>query len=163
MPSETAGEIKHVQFLKANAVILKEDLQTRNVRAFSLSEFVDVAFVKADGAFCILLQNDLTFVMLEATQCIDAFRAQELSDAEKPDVLWERPQLERLYARLEDEYELKERADVLTRKLTVISDTAKALADIIDTERSLRLELIIVILILFEILIAAYQILWLHK
>jgi uncharacterized Rmd1/YagE family protein len=31
--------------------------------------------------------------------------------AEKPDVLWERPDLERFYARLEDEYELKERAD----------------------------------------------------
>ena len=41
--------------------------------------------------------------------------------AEKPDVLWERPALERFYARL-DEYELKERADVLTRKLTVISE-----------------------------------------
>jgi uncharacterized Rmd1/YagE family protein len=83
--------------------------------------------------------------------------------AEKPDVLWERPQLERLYAKLEDEYELKERADVLTRKLTVISDTAQALADIIDTERSLRLEVIIVILILLEILFTAYQILWLHS
>src|ERR1700720_4999775 len=60
--------------------------------------------------------------------------------AEKPDVLWERPILERFYARLEDEYELKERADLLTRKLTVISDSAKAFADIIDTERSLRLQ-----------------------
>jgi uncharacterized Rmd1/YagE family protein len=81
---------------------------------------------------------------------------------EKPDVLWERPDLERLFARLEDEYELKERADVLTRKLTVISDTAQALADIIDTERSLRLEVIIVVLILLEILFTAYQILVLH-
>jgi uncharacterized Rmd1/YagE family protein len=79
--------------------------------------------------------------------------------AEKPDVLWERPDLERLYARLEDEYELKERADVLTRKLTVISDSAKAFADIIDTERSLRLELIIVVLIAVEIVIAGFQ-LW---
>ena len=79
--------------------------------------------------------------------------------AEKPDVLWERPDLERFYARLGDEYELKERADLLTRKLTVITDTAKALADIIDTERSLRLELIIVVLIALEIVIAGYQIL----
>jgi uncharacterized Rmd1/YagE family protein len=77
--------------------------------------------------------------------------------AEKPDVLWERPDLERFYARLGDEYELKERADLLTRKLTVISDTAKALADIIDTERSLRLELIIVVLILLEIIFTVYQ------
>jgi uncharacterized Rmd1/YagE family protein len=80
--------------------------------------------------------------------------------AEKPDVLWERPDLERAYARLEDEYELKERADVLTRKLTVISDTAKALADIIDTERSLRLEAIIVVLILMEICFTIYQLVW---
>lgn len=82
---------------------------------------------------------------------------------EKPDVLWERPDLERLFTRLEDEYELKERADVLTRKLTVISDTAKALADIIDTERSLRLEVIIVILIAFEILFTMFQIFVLHR
>ena len=34
---------------------------------------------------------------------------------EKPDVLWEKPELDRLYARLEDEYELKERAVALAR------------------------------------------------
>jgi uncharacterized Rmd1/YagE family protein len=80
--------------------------------------------------------------------------------AEKPDVLWERPALERFYARLEDEYELKERADFLTRKLTVISDTAKAFADIVDTERSTRLEVIIAVLIVVEIMIGGLQ-LWL--
>ena len=78
--------------------------------------------------------------------------------AEKPDVLWERTDLERFYARLEGEYELKERADLLTRKLTVISDTAQALADIIDTERSLRLERIIIALILVETIFTGYQI-----
>jgi uncharacterized Rmd1/YagE family protein len=76
---------------------------------------------------------------------------------EKPDVLWDRPDLERLYARLEDEYELKERAAALHRKLEVLGDTAQALTDIIDTERSLRLELIIVLLIVFEIVITFYQ------
>jgi uncharacterized Rmd1/YagE family protein len=40
--------------------------------------------------------------------------------AEKPDALWDRPDLERLYARLEDEYELKERVDALNRKLAVV-------------------------------------------
>jgi uncharacterized Rmd1/YagE family protein len=77
--------------------------------------------------------------------------------AEKPDVLWERPDLERFYAKLEDEYELKERADLLTRKLTVISDTGQALAHIIDTERSLRLERIIIALILLEVIFTVYQ------
>ena len=52
---------------------------------------------------------------------------------------------------------MKERADFLTRKLTVISDSAEAFADIIDTERSLRLELIIIVLIAVEIVIGGLQ------
>jgi uncharacterized Rmd1/YagE family protein len=78
---------------------------------------------------------------------------------EKPDVVWDRYDLERLTARLQDEYELKERTDTLTRKLSVISETAEVLTDIIDTRRSLRLEMIIIALIAFEIVIAGYQIL----
>jgi required for meiotic nuclear division protein 1 len=79
----------------------------------------------------------------------------EVSD--KPDILWDKPHLERLYARLEDEYELKERAESLNRKLAVIAETAQVLTDIIDTRRSLRLELIIVFLILFEVVMTVYQ------
>ena len=78
--------------------------------------------------------------------------------AEKPDVLWDRPDLERLYARLEDEYELSERVETLNRKLAVIADTASTLADIVDTKRSLRLEMIVVFLIAFEIVITFYEI-----
>jgi uncharacterized Rmd1/YagE family protein len=76
---------------------------------------------------------------------------------EKPDALWERPDLERLYARLEDEYELKERVEALNRKLAVVAETANTLADIIDTRRTLRLELIIVALIAFEVVMTLYQ------
>jgi required for meiotic nuclear division protein 1 len=77
---------------------------------------------------------------------------------EKPDALWDRPDLERLYARLEDEYELTERVDTLNRKLAVVAETANTLADLIDTRRSLRLELIVVVLIAFEIVVTFYQI-----
>jgi uncharacterized Rmd1/YagE family protein len=79
---------------------------------------------------------------------------------EKPDVLWDHPELERLYARLADEYELGERADVLKRKLDVIGDTAQALTDIIDADRATRLEAAIVILIVLELIAAIVQI-WL--
>ena len=79
--------------------------------------------------------------------------------AEKPDVLWEKPQLDRLYSRLEDEYELKERLDTLERKLTAVSETANALTDIIDTQRSLRLEVAVVVLIVIEVAIGCFQIL----
>src|SRR5215475_1769444 len=77
--------------------------------------------------------------------------------ADKPDLVWDRPDLERLTARLQDEYELKERGEALSRKLTVVADTAEVLTDIIDTRRSLRLEIIIVVLIAIEVVFAVWQ------
>jgi uncharacterized Rmd1/YagE family protein len=79
---------------------------------------------------------------------------------EKPDVLWDNPQLERLHSRLVDEYELKERAIALSRKLRVIDETTRALTDLIDTERSIRLEITIVLLIVVEILVTFYDLFW---
>jgi uncharacterized Rmd1/YagE family protein len=76
---------------------------------------------------------------------------------EKPDILWDRPDLERLYARLEDEYELIERAETVDRKLGFISTTASALVDLKDADRSLRLEITIVILIVLEVVLALVQ------
>jgi len=82
---------------------------------------------------------------------------------EKPDVLWDRPDLERLYARLEDEYELKERAETLKRKLDTIVETARTLTDMIDANRATRLEVTVVILIMAEILLTLGQIIfWRH-
>jgi len=77
---------------------------------------------------------------------------------EKPDVLWDRPDLERLYARLEDEYELKERAAALKRKLEVIVETAHALTDIIDANRATRLEATVAVLIVAELIASVVQI-----
>src|SRR5215813_3051960 len=77
---------------------------------------------------------------------------------EKPDILWDLPEFDRLYGRLADEYELNERASALSRKLSVIDETARALTDIIDTERSVRLEITIVLLIVVEVLVALYDI-----
>jgi uncharacterized Rmd1/YagE family protein len=79
---------------------------------------------------------------------------------EKPDILWDNAHLERLHARLAEEYELKERAGAITRKLRIIEETSRALTDLIDTERSFRLEVAIVVLIAVEILIAFYNIFW---
>lgn len=84
--------------------------------------------------------------------------AGRIAIAEKPDALWEKPELERLYSRLKDEYELKERLEMLERKLSAISGTANALTDIIDTRRSLRLEWVIVVLIVMEVAIGCFQI-----
>jgi uncharacterized Rmd1/YagE family protein len=79
---------------------------------------------------------------------------------DKPDVLWDRPDLERLYARLEDEYELKERGQTLQRKLDVIVETVRVLTDIIDADRSSFMEAAIVLMILAELGLSLFQIVY---
>ena len=76
--------------------------------------------------------------------------------AEKPELLWEHPVLERLYLRLEDEYELRERHLALERKLDLVSRTAETLLGLLQSERGLRVEWYIVILILIEIVLSLY-------
>lgn len=77
--------------------------------------------------------------------------------SEKPDLLWDHPELERLYARLETEYELRDRYRALERKLELISRTAATVLDILQARRSLRVEWYIVILILVEIVLSLYE------
>lgn len=76
---------------------------------------------------------------------------------DKPDVLWDRPDLERLYARIEDEYELRERTQTLKRKLDVIVETARALTDVIEADRATGLEAAVVVLIVAEIVLTLIQ------
>jgi uncharacterized Rmd1/YagE family protein len=78
---------------------------------------------------------------------------------EKPEILWDMPELERLYQRLADEYELRERQLALERKLALIAKTAETLLDLLQHQRSLRVEWYIVILILVAILIMVYELL----
>jgi uncharacterized Rmd1/YagE family protein len=80
--------------------------------------------------------------------------------AEKPDMLWDHPELERLYARLQDEYELTERARAVERKLDLISRTATTALDILQTRHLLRVEWYIVALILVSILLTLYDMFW---
>ncbi|MGH6662372.1 MAG: RMD1 family protein, partial [Rhodospirillales bacterium] len=78
--------------------------------------------------------------------------------AEKPDLLWDHPELERLYARLQDEFELNDRARALDRKLDLISRTAATSLDLLQNRRTLRVEWYIVILIVIElVLLVLYE------
>ena len=76
---------------------------------------------------------------------------------DKPEILWERPDLEVLYTRLMDEYELEERHSALERKLDLISRTASTALELLNNRSSLRVEWYIVILIVIEIAISLYE------
>jgi uncharacterized Rmd1/YagE family protein len=77
---------------------------------------------------------------------------------DKPDLLWDIPELERIYIRLENEYEIRERHLALERKLGLISSTAETVLDLLQHNTGLRVEWYVVILIVVEILLSIYDV-----
>ena len=73
---------------------------------------------------------------------------------ERPDLLWDHPDLDRLYTRLEAEYELGERAEVLERKFGALGDFTEVLLEIAQDKRAVRLEMAVIALIAFEVLLS---------
>ncbi len=79
---------------------------------------------------------------------------------EKPDVLWDHPELERLWTRLVDEYDLTVRSRAIARKLVVIRETSETLTGLVATRTSHRLEWYIIVLILLEVVLGLYDRFW---
>lgn len=75
---------------------------------------------------------------------------------DKPELLWEYPEFDRLYSRLADEYEIQERHSALERKLDLVSRTAETALTLQQQKTGLRLEWYVVILIVVEILVSLY-------
>ncbi|MGD9637565.1 MAG: RMD1 family protein [Alphaproteobacteria bacterium] len=76
---------------------------------------------------------------------------------EKPDVLWDMPDLERLYSRLSEEYEIKNRNNVLNHKLDLASKTIETLLNLDQHNHSAKLEWYVIILIILEIVAIMYH------
>jgi uncharacterized Rmd1/YagE family protein len=91
--------------------------------------------------------------MLVEHQLVD--RAEVL---EKPELLWDRGDLDRMYARLEDEYEIRERHLVLESKLSLVTTAARTMLELNQARRSLNVEYYILALIVVEVVLALYQI-----
>lgn len=77
---------------------------------------------------------------------------------DKPDPIWDYPELDRLYLRLEDEYELRERLLTLEGKLSLVSKTVETTLGMLQRDSSHRVEWYIVILIVVEIFLSVYDI-----
>lgn len=77
---------------------------------------------------------------------------------DKPDLTWEEPELDKLYNNLALDYELEDRYDILTEKMKLIFNNVEFIIDYIDARRSITLEAVIVLLIIFEIILFLVQI-----
>lgn len=79
--------------------------------------------------------------------------------SEKPELLWDHPELERLYARLAEDYELRDRTRALDHKQDVILRTSEIMLGLIQERGNTRLEWYVVLLILAELAVAVWSLL----
>ena len=82
---------------------------------------------------------------------------------DKPDILWDLPELEKLYHLLINEYEIEERQQVLEGRLKMITDTVSFNTNILDYISSHRVEWYITLLILVEIFLTLYEMFIKHR
>ena len=99
-----------------------------------------------------LLLKHLSQVLLDQQEMLG-----RIAISDKPDALWERPDLERLYLRTSEEFEIIGRFESVEAKLRLIGTTIRTALDLEQSRRSLRVEWYIVILILFEIFLTLYE------
>jgi uncharacterized Rmd1/YagE family protein len=79
--------------------------------------------------------------------------------SEKPELLWDHAELERFYARLAEEYELRDRSRALDHKQEVILRSSEMLLGLVQERGNTRLEWYVLVLILAELAVAIYSIL----
>lgn len=158
LPDTDIPRIQVVADILAKSLIL-EDYELRSAGAFDRVE--PLAERMQSGGHLPRQGKDLLRHIGEILQTQHRMvgRAQV---GEKPDVLWEHPQLERFWQRLENEYEIGERQLALERKLELISSTVETLLGLLQDRRTLRVEWYIVILILVEIVLTLYELFFRH-
>ncbi len=85
-----------------------------------------------------------------------------VATTEKPDLLWEHPELERFYQILNDEYEIQDRQIAVERKLELLAKTLETSLELVHNEHSHRLEWYIIILIILEVIISIIELVVKH-
>ena len=157
----TAGVLQLRELTPAHVLVLADILGKSVALAYYEKEIASVLDAIEPAASALAATGRIPSARTEILKLVgSALLTQHrvsgrIAFAEKPDILWEHPELERFYARLEDEYEIVERGTLLNGKMNVIASAAETFTDMMDTARSARLELLIVVLILAELVIAA--------
>lgn len=154
------GSVPRLQVV-AHALAKSEALsyqETRAANAFDRVEGVAERLGRTGGPNrreSQLLQREISSALRVQSEIVG-----RLEVGEKPEIAWDRPDLDKLYERLAREYELAERDRALTRKLDLQASTAGTYLDLVHTRLNLRLELYIVLLIVLEIALNLFDRFW---
>ncbi len=76
-----------------------------------------------------------------------------LSLFDKPEEIWDSQELEDIYNRMNSEYDLRVRFDVLDKKIEYLSDVSQMLMNFLAEKQNAFLEIVIIVLIVIEIML----------
>ena len=76
---------------------------------------------------------------------------------EKPEIVWEEPELDALYEELRIVFEIDERFRALDKKLEDILEMGRVISDLASASRELILETLILLFIVIEIMLTIIE------
>ncbi len=145
----SVDKIKIVSYVLAQSVALnryEDDIETNLA---NLEGFMEG--LKSKGR--IHLKENQLLNQISAIFSVKQTAVAHLSLFDKPDEVWESPDLEKLYHRLHLEFELQDRFDILDEKIDFLSENTRMLMDFINQKRGTFLEMVVIFLIVVEIVL----------
>lgn len=149
LPRLGVQQIKIISYVLSQSVALEryeDEIET------SLSEVgVIVENLKSSGR--ALLSERQLLRQIGKVLSVKQTAVAHLSLFDKPEEIWESPELEDIYNRMNAEYELRDRFDVLDEKIKYLSDISQMLMNFLAEKQNAFLEKVIIVLIAIDIII----------
>lgn len=147
LPKLNVDEIKIISYVLSQSVALEryeDEIET------SLSEIgTIVENLKLSGQ-ALLTEKQLLRQIGNALS-VKQTAVAHLSLFDKPEEVWEDPALEDIYNRMNVEYELQDRFDILDEKIKYLSDISQMLMNFLAEKRNESLEKIIIMLFILDL------------
>jgi len=147
LPNLNVEELKIVSYVLSQSVALEryeDEIETslneigtivENLKATGKAMLTETQLLKQVGSVLVVKQTAVA----------------HLSLFDKPEDVWESQELENLYNRMNVEYELQDRFDVLDEKIKYLSDTSLMLMNFLAEKRSEFLEKVIILLFIVDL------------
>lgn len=147
LPKLGVNEIKIISYVLSQSVALEryeDEIET------SLSEIGTIVENLKTAGQALLTEKQLLKQIGNALS-VKQTAVAHLSLFDKPEEVWESPELESLYNRMNAEYELQDRFDILDEKIKYLSDISQMLMNFLAEKRNAFLEKIIILLFVADL------------
>lgn len=149
LPHLGVPQIKIISYVLSQSVALEryeDEIET------SLSEIGTIVENLKSSGRALLSERQLLQQIGNALS-VKQTAVAHLSLFDKPEEVWESPELEDIYNRMNAEYELQDRFDVLDEKIKYLSDISQMLMNFLAEKRSEFLEKVIILLFALDLML----------